>query len=181
MAAKDRIFFEETQKFGSPALYISMGSIYLAVMTLFVFGMYRQLVMQQPFGNHPMSDTGLIITTLLVLLILIASAWLLFGSRLEVRLSSKGIHYRFWPYFRREKMIAVDEIASFEVRQYKPLAEYGGWGMKRGSKGAGMAYNVSGNKGLQLVLKNGKRILFGTRRPEALQYAVKKMMEKAHE
>jgi len=181
MISREKVLFEETQKFGSPALYISMGLLYLAILGLFGFGMYRQLVAGQPFGNHPMSDTGLIITTFMVMLILGLSAWLLFGSRLEVRVSQLGIHYRFWPYISREKIIAVQDIAKYEIRTYKPLAEYGGWGMKRGSKGAGMAYNVSGNKGLQLELRDGKRILFGTQRPDALLHAAKKMMELKHE
>jgi hypothetical protein len=41
---------------------------------------------------------------------------------------------------------------------------YGGWGIKRGI--GGLAYNVSGNQGLQLVLTDGRKILIGTQKPE---------------
>jgi hypothetical protein len=57
------------------------------------------------------------------------------------------------------------------------LAEYGGWGVK-GFSGKNRAYNISGNIGLQLTLKNGYKILIGTNNQEKLrmylQYIVKK-------
>ncbi len=40
-------------------------------------------------------------------------------------------------------------------------------GIRYGPKGT--AYNVSGKIGLQLELKNGKKILIGTRKPEEIE------------
>ena len=51
-----------------------------------------------------------------------------------------------------------------------PISEYLGWGIRAGSNGK--AYNVKGNIGLQLVLKNDKRVLFGTQQPNELQKAI---------
>ena len=69
------------------------------------------------------------------------------------------------------------EIDRFEIREYKPIKEYGGWGMKQGKKGVGKAYSVSGNIGLQLYLTNGKKVLIGTQRRDAMLRAIRKMME----
>jgi len=44
-----------------------------------------------------------------------------------------------------------------------------------GGKKAGVAYNISGNMGLQLELKNGKKILLGTRKPTELEDVLKKV------
>jgi hypothetical protein len=66
------------------------------------------------------------------------------------------------------------EIESFEVRTYRPVTEYGGWGIKGSSRNK--AYNISGNVGLQLKLKNGRRVLFGTQESQAVEYAMRKMM-----
>ena len=47
------------------------------------------------------------------------------------------------------------------------LLEYGGWGLKGGllwKKSKGIAINVSGNIGIQLELKNGKKLLIGTQK-----------------
>ena len=46
------------------------------------------------------------------------------------------------------------------VRTYSPVIEYGGWGMRYGRNGT--AFNVRGNVGIQIVKKDGKRILIGT-------------------
>ena len=60
-------------------------------------------------------------------------------------------------------------IAKAYVRTYSPLGEYGGWGLRYSLSGNGMAYNVSGNKGLQLELSNGKKVLFSTNKLEELE------------
>jgi len=41
----------------------------------------------------------------------------------------------------------------------------------------GIAYNVKGNMGLQLYLKNGAKILIGTQKPAGVERAMKKLME----
>ena len=51
------------------------------------------------------------------------------------------------------------------IRKYDALTEYGGWGIKGGKfwkKDKGTAVNVSGDIGIQLELKSGKKLLIGT-------------------
>ena len=55
--------------------------------------------------------------------------------------------------------------------EYSPLKEYGGWGIKFGFKGK--AYNVSGNKGVKIFLKNGLNIMFGSQKHKDLAKALK--------
>jgi hypothetical protein len=82
---------------------------------------------------------------------------------LELRMDAAGIHYKFWPFFGWRHRL-WSELQSVEVRQYKPLLEYGGWGLRLGTKG--WAYNIAGNQGIQLVLQDGDKLLLGTQRPE---------------
>lgn len=102
---------------------------------------------------------------IVVLVILIP--FFLFILNLETEISSEGISVRFFPFHLKKKFFAWDEIVKAEVREYSPLLEYGGWGIRRGM--SGVAYNVKGNMGLQLVLKNGKKILIGTQKAEELK------------
>jgi len=88
----------------------------------------------------------------------------------EVR--KDGIHLRFFPFHRKFKSYYYSDIESYEAREYKPIREYGGWGIRFVI--GGIAYNVYGNKGLQLVLKNKKKILVGTQKPEEFYKAIKK-------
>jgi hypothetical protein len=45
---------------------------------------------------------------------------------------------------------------------YQPLLEYGGWGIRLGRRG--WAYTISGNRGVQIALKDGKSFLLGSQR-----------------
>lgn len=172
-----KVLFTEKQTFGSLSLYLSMGAIYLAAILMFGYGIYKQIFLQEPWGDKPMSDSGLIITTALVIIILLVSSYLLFGSKLVTTVDRKSLKIVFWPYFRKPKVFESSQIEKFEIRKYKPLKEYGGWGVKTGTKEKGMAYNVTGNIGMQLYLKNGKKVLVGTQRRDAFLRSMNKMME----
>jgi hypothetical protein len=63
-------------------------------------------------------------------------------------------------------------IVRWEARTYRPILEYGGWGIRYSPFAKGWAYNVSGNQGVQLELASGKRILIGPQRAEELARAV---------
>ena len=85
---------------------------------------------------------------------------------LRTKIDNEGIHYRFFPLHRKTRTIKWTDVDKAYVRQYKPLLEYGGWGFRYGLKGTAM--NVRGNMGMQLVLKNGRKILIGTQRAKDL-------------
>ena len=97
--------------------------------------------------------------------------------KLIVKVSETGLYFRFPPLILKEKEIRKDEIQTFSIREYKPVREYGGWGIKYGKRQTGKAYNVKGNIGMQLVLKNNRKVLFGTQRADAFQRAMVKMMK----
>lgn len=114
--------------------------------------------------------------------------WGYFKLKLEVWIDQDGIHYRFFPLIRKNRLISKAEIQRFEIRKYNPIIDYGGWGVRfglgmklkfnfgLGSKW-GKAYIVSGNTGLQLYLTNGKKVLFGTQRSQAILYTMEEMMK----
>lgn len=164
--AKELIFFTERQYFRQWWLWVLL----LIPTALVLYGLYIQLGKGIPFGNNPASDEMLIGLAVFMLLMLVV----FYFMALKVEISREGIRYRFFPFFG-SRWIEWGEVAEAEVRQYHPLKEYGGWGIKFGS--AGTAYNVEGNMGLQLVLHKGnKRILLGTQRPDELKIAVEKAM-----
>ena len=101
---------------------------------------------------------------LLVATIQVLSMSLMAIFRLYTRIDDEGVHYRMKPFQMKFKTIPWKDIDQIYVRKYSPVLEYGGWGIRFGLNGK--AFNVSGNKGIQLVLKNGKRILLGTGKPD---------------
>ena len=66
------------------------------------------------------------------------------------------------------------------MRQYSAIGEFGGWGIKYGLGGAGKVYNVSGNKGLQLVYKDGSKLLIGSQRSAEVQQVLSELGNFAH-
>ncbi len=105
---------------------------------------------------------------------IIASVLLIFIFKLSTKIDEKGIHYQFFPFHISMKTILWSEIAHAEVRTYDPLGEYGGWGLRYSfNKKRGNAINVSGDIGIQLTLKNGKKLLIGTQKKEAVSRVLK--------
>lgn len=90
----------------------------------------------------------------------------LFILKLETKITSDGIHFRFFPFHLNFKYYAWEKISEKKVRSYKPIAEYGGWGIRGFHRNR--AFNVSGNQGLQLVFVDGRRLLIGTQKPDEI-------------
>lgn len=116
----------------------------------------------------------------LVSALLISTFVLMFFIRLKSRITKDGIYYRFQPFHWKEKYIAWSEIERAYIRKYDPLSEYGGWGIK-GWKRSNRAVNVSGDEGLQLVLKNGRKLLIGTHAASHLQQYLDQFAKKGIE
>ena len=105
---------------------------------------------------------------------IIASVLLIFIFKLSTRIDEKGIHYQFFPFHFSMKTLLWSEITKAEVRTYDPIGEYGGWGLRYSfNKKKGNAVNVSGDIGIQLTLKNGKKLLIGTQNKEAVSRVLK--------
>ncbi len=92
--------------------------------------------------------------------------------KLETEVRPDGLYVRYFPFHIHFKKFGADDLSEYYARTYRPIWEYGGWGI-RYSFGKGKAYNVSGNKGVQLVFKSGKRLLIGSQRAEELEEAIR--------
>lgn len=143
----------------------------LGVNGLFIYGVIVQVFAGIPFGDKPMSDAGLIF----VMLFLFAITFMLLSFRLDTEIKKDGIYVRFSPFHRSPKFFPWESLAKVYVREYSPILEYGGWGIRYGLFGKGNAYNMSGNTGLQLVFNNGKKLLIGTQKQNELEVTLSKL------
>ena len=155
--------FREEQRFRQIWIWI----IILGIAALMWYSAFTQIIQRRPFGENPAPNSLLIIFWILFGIGLPA---LLLSARLITEVRMDGIYIRFFPFHLSYKKIAFQDLQSFEVRTYNALREYGGWGIRYGPQGK--AYNVGGNRGVQLVLTDGKRILIGSQRPEELAEAL---------
>ena len=158
--------YKEVQKFRQPWIWMILAIPGLLIVGLFALAINRQILHGQKFGNHPMSDNGLIVTFILVLLLFVLLAMLAGFAKLTTLVDENGIRYRFFPFQFNFHKIGWDEMDQCNVVSYSPVREYGGWGVRSGKNGK--AYNVSGDKGLLIRLKTGKSILVGTQDDERI-------------
>ena len=155
------ILFSETQRFKQWWLWLIM----LGVDGLIFFGLFQQVTLGKPFGDHPATNTELIVIAVFMLLIT-GSFYML---KLETEIRKDGIYVRFFPFHFSNRFYPLENISKSFVRQYNPILEYGGWGVRFGFAGKGKAFNVSGNQGLQLEFTDQKKLLIGTNKPEELE------------
>src|SRR6185437_4160602 len=110
---------------------------------------------------------------LLVPVIVVLLITLLFSVlRLDTEIREDGVYVRFFPLRVNFRKYPWEDIEKIFVRKYRPLLEYGGWGIRFSLSGNGRALNVSGNKGIQLVLPNNAKLLIGTNKPEEAALAL---------
>jgi len=112
---------------------------------------------------------------------LILASGIIFIFKLSTRIDEKGIHYKFFPFHWSYKIITWKDLNKAYIRKYDALSEYGGWGLKGGAlwnKAKGKAINVSGDVGIQLELKNGKKLLIGTQKQEDASNTIANYKEK---
>ncbi|MCB2221592.1 MAG: hypothetical protein KQI35_14445 [Bacteroidetes bacterium] len=173
----EKVLFREVQKYRQPWFWLIFIPVVAGTIIFFGLGLNQQVIHGEPFGNQPMSDTGLIIIASFSILLMVGLTLLFFRIKMITEIRSDGIYFRYPPMINREKQFRRNEIVRYEVRQYQPIKEYGGWGVRTGGRKAGKAYNVSGNLGLQLELTDGKKVLLGTQRKDAIRSAMEKMMK----
>jgi hypothetical protein len=122
-----------------------------------------------------MSDEVMLLVMIPIILLMLVLLWVLWVSRLVTDVRDDGIYIQYRPFHRHMLVYKWTDVADMQTRQYKPLREFGGWGLRLSPFGGGTAYNVSGDQGLQLVLKDGKRILIGTQRRAELDAALERI------
>ena len=137
--------FREVQRFRQPWIWALLGAISLLMIVL-----------------GPISWGGLAVVG--------AVAILLYSLRLQTEVRADGIYLKMWPLHRSFRRISWSEIERYESKQYSPLREFGGWGI-RWTPGK-LAYNVSGDRGIWIERTNGRTVLVGSQHPEEFLRAI---------
>jgi len=110
----------------------------------------------------------------LALLIVIPPNVLLFvlfrATKLEKVVTRDGLFYRWLPYQRRYTHVARGSVERTEIRK-GPRLKYG----RASHSGYGRINSMNDGDGIQLYLRNGKMLFFGTAEPRLFQRAIKEV------
>jgi hypothetical protein len=154
--------FREEQAFRRWWLVLIIGG----VAALIWWGFVRQIILGEPWGDDPAPDWMMVIVWLVVG---IGLPFFFFGyMRLIVTVSSDAVIVNFRPFTRR--VLPLTDIVAFEARDYRPIREYGGWGIR--GYGNRRAYNVSGDRGVDLKLIDDREVMIGSQRADELERAI---------
>lgn len=155
--------YREVQRFRQLWLWLLVAGI----CGLSIWSFVQQLIMDKPFGQNPAPDAAVVVIAAIFGL---GFPVLFYSINLTTEVRSDGLYVRFFPFHLSFHRIAPDALIMYEVHTYRPLRDYGGWGIRYGR--GGRAYNVSGDRGVMLELSDGSRLLIGSQKPEELANAI---------
>jgi hypothetical protein len=112
---------------------------------------------------------GLVVGLSLVMVIV----FFLLQMTTEVIPSDVGVWFGWVPTYRR--IVPIGSIRKIEVVTFRPIADYGFWGIRSGRDGERVLI-ARGNRGVRLELADGSKLLIGSQRPEALATALESAM-----
>ena len=164
MTETRQVYFREVQRFRQ--LWIWIPLLFVAGLLWYLF--IKQIIFRVPVGARPAPDAVLV---LFWLLLGVGLPLLFHALKMVTEVHNDGVYVNIY----KPVKIPFDTILKYEIRSYKPIREYGGWGIRYGL--SGKAYNVSGNRGVQLELEKGKKLLIGSQKPEELLMAMESAMK----
>jgi len=153
------VVFSEEQRFRQTWILILIA----LVAGIAWYSFIRQIVFGEPFGTNPAPD--IVVLVIFAVFGIIFPVWFAV-MRLETQVTQDALRFRMYPLHLSWREHPLETIADADAVVYRPIREYGGWGIRFGTKG--MAYNVSGNEGVQVTLRSGKSFLLGSRRAAEL-------------
>jgi hypothetical protein len=128
---------------------------------------------QRPAGGGDLGTVelavGLVVGLVVPGLILVG----LLRMTTEVAPTDLRVWFGWIPTYRR--IVPIGTIQRIEVVTYRPLADYGGWGIRQGRDGV-RVLNARGNRGVRIDLADGTKLLIGSQRPEDLARALEQAL-----
>ncbi len=106
-----------------------------------------------------------------VYVLLAAVLVLLFGVltlRMQTTVAPDALIVRYG--FLGSTRVPLSEIARAEALVYRPVRDYGGWGLR--GFGSRRAINARGNRGVRITRRDGSTLLVGSQDPRGLLTAL---------
>lgn len=153
MENKQQKVFKEEQKFDQKWLWVLLIVTTVVILSLQMAVFFSSSIEKSGFGFY---------FSIFNVLLIIGLIWLFAKMRLITKIDEETISMQFFPFVSKE--VKWSEVKKAEVLDYGFV---GGWGIRLWTK-YGTVYNTKGSQGLFIRLKNNKKFLIGTRRPEEL-------------
>lgn len=144
--------FLETQRFDHPLLlagFLLLG-LYLLKGVLNVF--YRSDASQSEIVEQLIGFSIYVLVIVFFMLL-----------KLKTKIDSEGVSIQFYPFHSKFVTYKWEDIEYIDVRNYRPLRDFGGWGVRYG-KNKSKAFSTRGNVAIYMSFKTGGPRLIGTQK-----------------
>lgn len=155
--------FREKQRFTQFWLW----ALLLGLAAILLAGFVYQVLLGGTFGNRPLSDVPL---SIMVALISFGLPFFFYWITLTTEVMPGMLQVRFRPFHLKPVRIPLHTVRDIEKVTYNPIGEYGGWGIRWGTKGK--AYSTSGREGVLLRFYNQQSVLIGSQHAKELFQAI---------
>ena len=98
-------------------------------------------------------------------------------TRLDVEVQPDKLLIAFGPVHLIRKRISFADIDSVRGLTYRPIREFGGWGIR--PRGSRTAWTIRGNQAVKVTLQSGKEVYVGSRFPQRLEERIRTAMRAA--
>src|SRR5690606_23294959 len=105
--------------------------------------------------------------SLIPIVIIIMIILLLGFSHLSLKIDEKGFRYMFFPFHLKFRSISKYDISKIEIRDFDPISDFGGWGIRYDFGKKRFAYIIKGKRGILITRKDGRQLIIGTQVPES--------------
>jgi hypothetical protein len=168
------VFFREVQRLVQTSSVL-IPLVILLVLLVGVVGYFSLIhghITPKPPNDAP--DWGKYIGLIVASIAIVGSTLLILLATMTIEIRQDALYVQYYPFHLSPRKIFYETIAGYQVITYRPIRDYGGWGLKCGPKGR--AYNVRGNRGVELKFTDGKTLMLGSQRPEELASALDNVM-----
>ncbi len=161
------IKFNETQHFEQKWLKWSVLLMPIIIVSIHIADL--QSIASNFQKNAPITvlEKQIINTIGMAFLISILTGVFLFKlAKLTTWVQHEELYIKFSPFHSKPRIYKLSEIKSAEAITYRPILDFGGWGLKYSHKGK--IYNAHGNKAVEIHFKWGKKLFVGSQKAEEL-------------
>lgn len=159
------MFIKEKQRFTQWWIWVLL----VLVAVLLAVSKYYTYHLKEPFGNLLPTDTLMETHDLFIFGVILLFA----TARLVTEADANEIRIRFLPIIFWWKRYRWADMESAEVVKYNAVDEFWGWGIRHNFET--WCYNVKGDHGIRIRMKDGEQLLIGTQKAEAFQNLLKEL------
>jgi hypothetical protein len=169
------LLFREDRSLRSAYVWIMLVILSSVILGTLAWMVVRQVIQGIPFGDEPLSNTSLLAGAGLVFVAWAALLALCAFAKLQVEVTTRGLFVRLWPLQRKVRQIPLDGATHVWALQFRPLLDYGGYGIRRTRRGT--AYTLGSGEGVRIDYDTGYHLVIESGHPLALEEAIMRCAE----